>query len=113
MPLRGAGLPPNHEPAVGRDAATTTLPSFLSPEIEIPRQNRAQHKRRAGELQPAPALPRLVAVLVGGGAEGQALDRLVIRRGGRVADNDYYRRRDKRDEDAEVLEVDVVDDPEE
>ena len=73
------------------------------------RARRPRRARRASPSSPASAL----VLGCGRGAEREALDLRVVGLGGREADADHHDRRDDRDQHAEVLEVDVVDDPEE
>ena len=85
----------------------------LSPEVEVTAQDDNQHKDGGGHFQLTPTLGALGAVFVRDRAEREVLDLIVV--GGRrhITHHDHDHRGDDGDENAEVLEVDVINDPEE
>src|SRR5512140_3527128 len=86
---------------------------YSAPEVEVCAQDAEQDEGGCQHFARTPTGAREGAVLVGGGAEGQALDLLGRRRWAQVAYDHHHQRREQGDDDAEVLEVDVVYDPEE
>src|ERR1041385_7420396 len=85
----------------------------LTGEVDVADQNDDQLEGRGGDVAPIPALRAFGEVFVRARAEAHVLDLRVIRRRTHVTHDDHDDRGDDRNEDAEVLEVDVIDDPEE
>src|ERR1035438_1014036 len=82
-------------------------------EIEVRSEDAHKNEAGGGHFLPAPAGvgPRLV--LRCRRAKGEVLDLFGVRHGRRETDDDHDDRRHQGDKDAEVLEIDVVDDPKE
>src|ERR1035441_8514295 len=86
---------------------------MLTSEVKIAAEDADEHDARGGHFFPPPARAGFAAIRVGGGAEGQALNLEIVRRGCHVTHRYHNYGRYNRDQHAEVLEVDVIDDPEE
>src|SRR5436190_733673 len=85
----------------------------LTAEIEIRAENENEDNCRRQHIQCSPALACLAAVFGGGGTESQSCYLGAIWIGGHVADDNHDDGRNDRDQDAEVLEIDIVHDPKE
>ena len=92
--------------------ATDKCPS-ITREVDVRDHDQQDHEGRVDNIGAAPAPARLLAVLVGDGGVGQPRQAAFLRRLGRVADRDHHDDAHQEDERAVVLEVDVVDDPQE
>jgi len=84
----------------------------LTPEIEVREGDEDHHHQGSHYFFGPPTGAGPSFVLGRSGGKGQALELRFIRRRGQVAYPHHDHRRDNRDQDAEILEVDVVDDPE-
>ena len=61
---------------------------------------------------PVPACIGLCFIIGGSGAEGQALDFLIIGLAGHITNDDHHDSGNDCNQDAEILEIDVIDNPE-
>src|SRR5260370_5500571 len=89
--------------------------SALTSEIQIGGEDAQEHEPRGADFAPVPTATGAGSgyVFLGFGSKGEILQSGVVRLPGHIADDDHDDRGDERDQDAEVLKIDVVDDPEE
>src|SRR5689334_22246814 len=85
----------------------------LPPEIQIGAQNADQHDCRAGYFFPAPTRPGFGFVFGSDSLKRKAANASIVGFGSHMADPHHYNRRNDGDQYAEILEVDVVDNPQE
>jgi len=85
----------------------------LTSEVQVRREDEGEDDGGAQQFTPIPAGAGPPAIFLGGSAESQALNLLVLRLLRQVTDHDHHHDRDNRNEHAEILKVDIVDDPEE
>src|SRR5580704_18074964 len=89
------------------------LRRVLAPKIQIGSQDAEDHQSRSANLAPVPTGARADFIFRRGGLKREVLDGSVLWLRSRVAHGDHHDRGDKRDQHAEVLEIDVIDDPQE
>src|SRR5882672_516928 len=85
----------------------------LAPEIQIGTENAKNHEGRTADLDPAPTGTSVCFIFPGSCREREVLDRCIVRLRSSVAHRDHDYRGDQRDQHAEILEINIVDDPQE
>src|SRR2546427_1909204 len=85
----------------------------LAPEIEVGAKDAQEYQRRGADFTPVPTGAGGGDVFLGLGGKREVLQGGVVWLRSHIADDDHDNRRDERDQDAEVLKIDVVDDPQE
>src|SRR6266702_8061809 len=85
----------------------------LATEVEIGAGDAEQDYDGRRNIITAPTGAGVLAVFFGGGLEGKTLDFLVVGCGSHVTDRHHDDGRDAGDQNAEILKIDIIDDPQE
>src|ERR1043165_8090659 len=83
----------------------------LTSEIQVGQENQRQHQGRCRHIPPIPTRTRDRALFLRLSREGQATDSLLRWRGGKITYCHHHHRRNDGNQHAEVLEIDVVANP--
>src|SRR2546427_5594064 len=85
----------------------------LTPEIQIGAEDAEEHESGSADFTPVPTGAGGGDIFLRLGGKREVLQGGVVWLRSHIADDDHDNRRDERDQDAEVLKIDVVDDPQE
>src|SRR5579872_923792 len=111
--MLSGGACQRHSAAILASKYSTSLKFALAPEVKVGAEDTRQNHGGASDLFPTPAGVGAAAVFAGRGSEGETLDGGDVLGRGQEAYGHHDHRRDQRDENAEVLKVEIIDDPKE